>query len=53
MTPNPELISETRAWFSKAAHDIRPDAEEAEDALNLARETVMMILSFLPDEVRS
>ena len=23
MTPNPELIAETKAWFSKAAHDIR------------------------------
>jgi hypothetical protein len=23
MTPDPELISETRAWFKKAAHDIR------------------------------
>ena len=23
MTPNPELVSETRAWFKKAAHDIR------------------------------
>ena len=137
MTPNPELTAETRAWFSKAAHDLRmselalrddpamtdqavyhaqqavekamkglltwherifrkthnlvelgeacakllpdieplfrrsaglsdyawqyrypgdldePDAEEAEDALKLARETVMMILSFLPDEVKS
>jgi hypothetical protein len=44
------FISETRAWFSKAAHDIRPDAE---NALTLARETVTTILSFLPDEVRS
>jgi HEPN domain-containing protein len=23
MTPNPELISETKTWFRKAAHDIR------------------------------
>ncbi|MBN2125626.1 MAG: HEPN domain-containing protein [Deltaproteobacteria bacterium] len=23
MTPNPELISETKAWFNKAEHDIR------------------------------
>jgi hypothetical protein len=23
MTPDPELISETRTWFIKAAHDIR------------------------------
>jgi HEPN domain-containing protein len=137
MMPNPELVSETRAWFSKAAHDIRmaelalqdeppmtdqavyhaqqaaekamkglltwherifrkthnlielgevcvalipelepllrrsaglsdyawqyrypgdmdePNHEEAEDALSLARETVMNILSHLPDEVKS
>lgn len=136
MTPNPELVSETKAWLSKAAHDIRmaelalqddppmtdqavyhaqqaaekamkglltwherifrkthnlvelggacagllpqlepllrraaglsdyawqyrypgdmeePDAEEAEDALNLAQETVTTILSMLPKEVR-
>ena len=29
-----------------------PDKEEAEDALTLARETFMTILSFLPDDVR-
>jgi HEPN domain-containing protein len=23
MKPDPELLSETRAWFKKAAHDIR------------------------------
>ena len=23
MTPDPELIAETRTWFKKAAHDIR------------------------------
>ena len=136
MTPDPELIAETRAWFKKADHDMRmaelairdnppmtdqavyhaqqaaekamkglltwherifrkthnlvelgeacagllpelepllrraaglsdyawqyrypgdldePSEEEAVDALNLARKTVMTILSFLPDEVR-
>jgi HEPN domain-containing protein len=135
MTPDPELISETRAWFKKAAHDIRmaelalrdapamtdqavyhaqqsaekvmkglltwheqifrkthnlvelgevcarllpdlepllrraaglsdyawqyrypgdldePNTEEAEDALNLARETIAAILAVLPPEV--
>jgi HEPN domain-containing protein len=135
MTPDPELVSETRTWFIKAAHDIRmaelalrddpamtdqavyhaqqaaekamkgfltwnerifrkthnlvelgeacadllpqieprlrraaglsdyawqyrypgdldePNEEEAEDALNLARETMTTILSFLPSEV--
>jgi hypothetical protein len=30
-----------------------PNTEEAEDALNLARETVKMILSFLPAAVKS
>jgi len=137
MTPDPELVLETKAWFKKAAHDLRmaelalrddpplndqavyhaqqsaekamkgmltwqeqifrkthnlvelgeacakllpdieplfrrcaslsdyawqyrypgdmdePDPEETEDALNLAREAVTLILSFLPDEVRS
>ena len=136
MTPDPELIAETRAWFKKAAHDLRmaelalrddppltdqvvyhaqqaaekamkglltwherifrkthnlvelgescaalhpdmepllrrtaglsdyawqyrypgdmdePDAEEADEALNLARETVAALLPLLPPDVR-
>lgn len=40
------------AWQYRYPGDMdEPNTEEAEDALNLARETIKTILSFLPSEV--